>query len=173
MGAGYRVRTAPTAIQTAEWTAKALDLRRRGLTIRDISRILDCSLSYAHKLVSEGIRDIPREAREALVFDIYEREMALIKAHWKTRKLASSAKVIQDSDKLLMSLFGLEKHSVEISGGLNVGATPAEARAVMRELFGSVGPEADDETIDVDAEPAALTEGAEGPSGPEESPSSE
>lgn len=89
-------------------TNRALDLSRAGMTIRDIARIMKIGIATAHRLVDEGRKAVPAATRDALVKEIHERELGIILAHWPTRNDPDSAKVIQASDKLLVTMFGLE-----------------------------------------------------------------
>jgi hypothetical protein len=77
------------------------------MTMRAIAKVLDCSPTRVHALVKAARTAIPEAERSMLVAEIHERELGIIAKHWPRRGDPDSAKVIQASDKLLMSLLGL------------------------------------------------------------------
>jgi hypothetical protein len=128
-----------------EKRARALDLRRRGLTYRDVAKQLGCALSIAHEYVHEAIAAIPREAAE----DVRALELAKLDA--SERRLARAAQKAEHAGEFGVvatvtnaltkiaerrsKLLGLDApEKIEHSG--TVEATPEAARAVMASLFG-------------------------------------
>ncbi len=140
---GENAKTPAAQLDRADHTARALNMTRRGMTVRAIAKVLGCGPTRVHELVKAARLAIPEAERAMLVAEIHERELGIIAKHWAMRVDHDSAKVIQASDKILMDLFGL---AAPIRSEVAIGATitPAEARKVMSELFpGSVGPLAD------------------------------
>jgi transcriptional regulator with XRE-family HTH domain len=120
---GVNAQTPKAKLDRAEDTARALNMTRQGMTVRAIARVLGCSPARVHKLVKDARLAIPAEERDLLIAEIVERERGLIQRHWPLRADPDSAKVIQASDKLLMSMFGLEAPQrvdldARVSGGL-------------------------------------------------------
>ena len=145
MSKGGRSKTSPKRIALAEEQERALDLKRAGLTIRQIARTMKTSISKAHRLIDEGVKEIPREAREALVHEIHERELGIIAAHWTKRHIPEHAKVIQASNLTLVKVLGLEAPKTTIMQGPN-GApllaglpTASDGARLVREHFGEHG----------------------------------
>lgn len=97
------------------------------MTLRDISRILGCSLGKAHNLVTEARDEIPARLREERIAEVDDRQRAIIEAHWPMREKKDSAEVIQKSDKLLIDLFGLaEPTKTELSADVRVEQNAAD-----------------------------------------------
>jgi hypothetical protein len=113
---GARSESSNVKVRRTDDMWRAWKLFRGGMTYRDISRILECSLGKAHSLVKDARDQITTREREDLVTEITERQRALISSHWRTRKDPDSAKVIHASDKLLVSIFGLETKRTELTG---------------------------------------------------------
>lgn len=141
MPLGGRSKNAKRSILRADEKAKALDMKRAGLTLRQIAKALNCSLTKAYELVDEGRREIPEQAREAYVNEIHERQLAIVAAHWKNRHLPEHAKVIQASDQFLARLLGLEapkqQHIEVATTGVNTlnPNDPAAVSQRLREVF--------------------------------------
>lgn len=132
-------RTAQDKVARQDDKARALNLARQGFSVRQIAAKLDCSSSHAQRLLVEGRTDIPVAERDALIKEIHERELGIILAHWPNRKDPDSAKVIQASDKILISMFGLEApKALTVQADLAVAdASPEVAARLVRDAFGS------------------------------------
>lgn len=74
--------TTPARIGVAERRARALDLRKRGLSFWEISQELGCSKSRAHDYVTRAIADLTVEGAEAVRRLEVERCDVMIKALW-------------------------------------------------------------------------------------------
>lgn len=142
MPLGGRSKNAKRSILRAEQMAKALELKKAGLSFRQIAAALKCSVDTAFKLVDQGRKEIPKEAREAYIAEIHERELAIVAAHWTKRHLPEHARVIQASDQFLARLLGLEApkaQQIEVAtSGVNT-ISPHDPVAVvqrLRQLFG-------------------------------------
>lgn len=101
-------RTSKYKVRAADMVSRILDLKRSGMSIREIAAETDMCRSTVHRYIEQGIAGIPQATREALVSEVHERQLAVISAHWRTRHLPESAKIIQAGDKLMMNLLGLE-----------------------------------------------------------------
>lgn len=62
---------------------RALEWRRRGLTIRQIAARLECSVGRAHQLIEEAIAAIPRENAEAVRMMELERIDRMLRGLWR------------------------------------------------------------------------------------------
>lgn len=107
MALGGRSKNAKRSILRADEMSKALDLKRAGLSLRQIAKALNCGPTKAYKLIDEGRKSIPVEARDALVHEVHERQLAIVAAHWSKRHIPEHAKVIQAADQFLSRLLGL------------------------------------------------------------------
>ncbi len=108
-------------IKIAEDTAKALDLRRAGLRIRDIANKLGRSASWVQLAITSFCERHPIEKLNEYRTHEIERQEEIIATHWAKRSDPKSAKVIQDSSKLLMQLKGAGgAHTVELQGALAI-----------------------------------------------------
>ena len=137
MALGGRSKNAKRSILRAEEMAKALELKKAGLSFRQIAAALKCSLDKAFQLVDQGRKEIPKEAREAYIAEIHERELAIVAAHWTKRHIPEHAKVIQASDQFLARLLGLEAPKtqlIDLAPTLE-GATPMQVANRVQELF--------------------------------------
>lgn len=104
-----------------------------GMTVRDISRIIGCSLSKAHALVCEARTEIPERMREERIAEIENRQRAIVEAHWEKRGTKDSAEIIQKSDKILIDMLGLaEPTKTELAADIRV--EPGAADDVLAAL---------------------------------------
>lgn len=65
MSAAKGGRVSPKSLERLERTERAVELRRRGFTYREIARELRVTLKAAHKLVTDAFKATQRHAREA------------------------------------------------------------------------------------------------------------
>jgi DNA-binding transcriptional regulator YbjK len=113
--------TGPIAVKAADDTAKALDLKRSGHTIRQIAATIGRSVGWVHSAIQKYVDQHPYPHLQALRAEVMDRQAAIIASHWATRTNARSAKVIQESDKILIQITGIEaKKEVDVSGSLAV-----------------------------------------------------
>lgn len=151
-------------VKLASDQTQALELRRQGLTLREIGEKLGISHTKVGYLIEKGIKEMPVESRLALVHHMQGRLDGIIEALWAKRGDPAAARAMTDAMKTYMALLGLEAPKTQITHTSVAieGQTPAEARKVMQELFaGAVGPA---KTIDVELvaeEPKALPEPSE------------
>lgn len=59
-------QTATTAIERAERRSRAVDLRREGLTLREVANELGVSVYTAWNDIQTAVRDIPKEEADLL-----------------------------------------------------------------------------------------------------------
>lgn len=129
---------------------RALRMQAEGAYIKDIAKALGCSVGKAWNLTRDARLAMPAKLAEERTRDIVEMHQAIIDTHFETHADKDSAKVIQDSHKLVIGLLGLDApRKTELTV---TAATPATARRIMSELFpGSVGPGAESDTGAADA----------------------
>jgi hypothetical protein len=126
-------KTSPKKIKIAEDTARALDLKRAGLYIRQIAVAIGRSQGWVHGAIVKYCNEHPAPNLQALRAEVMERQSAIIAAHWMTRANAKSAKVIQDSDKILMAVTGLEANQK-----LDVAASVVVTDSAHEQLISSL-----------------------------------
>ncbi len=129
-------KTSPTAIEVAELTRKALDLRKAGLNYERIAATLQISKSRAWQLVNRAIKEITAESAEELVKLEAARLDDMFRAMWVSGMEGKGWAI----DRLLAimerraRLFGLDqpqKHSVAV---ISEDAIDAEIRRLTEEL---------------------------------------
>jgi hypothetical protein len=110
------------AISTAELQRQALELRKQGFTYEEVGAGIARSTSYAHKLVTDAIANIPRE----LANDVRNLELArldsLQKAHWinataDTKPSVKAAGIILRVMERRAAMLGLDAPKQEIVWG--------------------------------------------------------
>lgn len=76
-------QTATTAIERAERRSRAVDLRREGLTLREVANELGVSVYTAWNDIQTAVRDIPKEEADLLRQQEADRLDALQHAIWE------------------------------------------------------------------------------------------
>lgn len=116
---GGRSKSSRQQVERADDMWRAWKLFRAGMTYRDISRILECALGKAHSLVVDARAQITEQTAAEMRVEVTERQRAIIAKNWGNVRNPEHAKIIQASDKILMSLHGLEpaKHTTPDSDG--------------------------------------------------------
>lgn len=101
----------------AEDIARALKLVAQGMSRRDIGRIMGVSHGQAQNLITEGLKGIVDEAAAELRAEVVAREREVIAAHWKKRADPEHARVIQASDKVMLSTLPTKTELTGADGG--------------------------------------------------------
>jgi hypothetical protein len=143
-------RTAAAKALRTDDKARAWKLYVAGMTFRDISRILECSLGRAHALVKEMQAEIPQQAREETLAEVVARQRAVIKALWKKRGTKDGAQAIQGSDRILIDVLGLAAPKkaevtadVRVEPGARDDVLSALATLAAQGAVGSSDPQSD------------------------------
>lgn len=132
---GKLVKTSPKKIKAAEDTAKALDLKRAGLTLRQIASAIGRSVGWVHGAIAKYCAEHPADNLEQYRREETERQLAIIASHWPTRANHHSAKVIQDSAKILIALKGASApQGIDVNA--NVTVTESAHEQLLSNLAG-------------------------------------
>jgi hypothetical protein len=116
-----RPKTGPDNIKYVEDTAKALDLKRVGLTIRQIGVAIGRSDGWVHGAIAKYVDTHAAPHLAAYRAEVLDRQAGIIAAHWAQRANPASAKVIQESDRIIISIMGLEaRREVDITGAVAI-----------------------------------------------------
>ena len=118
------------------------------MTVRDIANITGWSRGKVHNLVVEGRKSIPEVEAKALVAEVVDRERAVIKAHWRRRAEPDHARVIQASDKVMLSALPTKAEVTGADGAPLLGPSPIEAARLVREAFGDHAAKRTDDPVD-------------------------
>lgn len=59
-------KTSPKKVSKQEKQASALELRKAGYSMQKIADYLQCSKTYAHKLVSESLQELAKQSERAV-----------------------------------------------------------------------------------------------------------
>lgn len=119
-------KTSPSKISKAEKMAVAVELRKAGHTLQEIADSLQCSKPYAHKLVTEALRELARQSAQSTE-ELRELESIRLDALWEQAyKLAMSGDLsaintcirISERRSKLFGLDGIQK--LEQSGGVTI-----------------------------------------------------
>lgn len=130
-----RHKIARQRIEVRERTAKALELRKDGLTYAAIAEQIGyASRQSARKAVMTAFREITREPAEQLREKERIRLEAIIEANWKKAMAGNyyAAKIIIEAIKTIARFFGLEAPEKYEVGGL--GSEPFTFRILRPEF---------------------------------------
>lgn len=161
MALGARAKTSRPRAQSLVRKRTAFELRLEGWRDSQIAEHLGITRQRVHQMVlseiSAGVPDenvkVVREVELAKLEQQTKRQNELIAA-WRPQAMSGdveAAKIVIKADETLIKIgarfagiTGIDAptKSVMASGDVS-GATPAEARQVMRDLFGAVGPAVD------------------------------
>ena len=135
---GNRAKRDTRAAETQEKRHQALELRKRGLSYRQVAQALSCSVSVAHEYVESAIAAIPREAAEDVRRLELERVDRMIAGAWPgassgdPKSIFAVVKLMERRAKYL----GLDAPSkVELAGD---GGGPIETKAVHDDLLSRI-----------------------------------
>lgn len=125
-------KTSPSKISKAEKMAVAVELRKAGHTLQGIADSLQCSKTYAHKLISEALGELAKQSAHTTE-ELRELESMRLDALWdKTYALAEVGDMSAINTCIRISerrskLFGLDgTQKVEHSGGVEISLKLAD-----------------------------------------------
>ena len=137
---GNSVNSSLRKIARQEKKKRALQLRSQGCTFNEISRTIACSLGEAHKLVTEGIQDIPREEAEAVRAIELRRLDRLWKGLAKKGAFAGDPRAVDSALRIMVrraKLLGLDAPDKVELGGPNGGPITTK-HATYDEVLGAL-----------------------------------
>lgn len=151
-------------VDRAERMKEALELRRRGLSWREVATQLGVNVSTAYEWGMEAIADIPRESADAVRKIESERIDAIIRANWNEMKLGNTqaGTLVLKAIERRARLLGLDQVSPEQGAAIDAimfalvsrlpQMTLAEKEAELAELTDILAADARPD----DAEPVAI-----------------
>lgn len=125
-------KTSSCRVQKAEKMTAALELRKEGHSLQAIADSLQCSKTYAHKLVSESLRELAKQSEQAAE-ELRELESTRLDALWeasyeraKEGDMSAINTCIRISERRA-KLFGLDgTQKMEYSGGVAISLQLAD-----------------------------------------------